>query len=86
MVLLILLGVGVIIIWVSKDEEVGKSINIGCDLVGELFVELWVLLMVVVIMLLFVVIFGMFSMVFIIFVLVLFVVGMVGIFKLLVDV
>ncbi|UWE18937.1 type III secretion system export apparatus subunit SctV [Herbaspirillum huttiense] len=83
--LLISLGAGVITTRVSKDEEAGKSTNIGRDLVGELFAEPRALLTAAAIMLLFAAIPGMPSMVFIILALALFVAGMVGILKPLAD-
>jgi len=83
--LLISLGAGVITTRVSKDEEAGKSTNIGRDLVGELFAEPLALLTAAAIMLLFAAIPGMPSMVFIILALALFVAGMVGILKPLAD-
>jgi len=83
--LLISLGAGVITTRVSKDEEAGKSTNIGRDLVGELFAEPRALLTAAAIMVLFAAIPGMPSMVFIILALALFVAGMVGILKPLAD-
>ncbi|MDR9838879.1 type III secretion system export apparatus subunit SctV [Herbaspirillum huttiense] len=83
--LLISLGAGVITTRVSKDEEAGKSTNIGRDLVGELFAEPRALLTAAAIMLLFAAIPGMPSMVFVILALALFVAGMVGVLKPLAD-
>jgi type III secretion protein V len=83
--LLISLGAGIITTRVSKDEEDGKTTNIGRDLVGELFAEPKALLTASGIMLLFGVIPGMPSVVFIMLALGLFVAGMVGILKPLAD-